>query len=229
MFKAVFLILSYLFGSLPVVEYLARRKGVDLRGVGSGKVGSGDLWQTTGAINGMIGGLSDLSKGIAPPLVARVLGFSSSMVGMAALAGVAGQMWPIFRKFNGGRGNASALGLALALSPKAFLLSIMPMLAGGAMRSFPIVSQRHLPWEKRLKFRSSFSDVVPIGMFIGWLSLPFFAWILKEPRPITTTCAAAVSLLLLRRVSAELDKDPLSDADSKRTLLNRLLYDRSVH
>ncbi|MFQ5873074.1 MAG: glycerol-3-phosphate acyltransferase [Dehalococcoidia bacterium] len=228
MLKVLILTLSYLYGSLPITEYLARRKGVDLRKVGSGKVGSGNLWQTTGAINGMMGGLSDLSKGGLPHFVARALGFSSSVSGAAAVAGVAGQMWPIFRKFDGGRGNSPALGLALALSPRAFLLSIIPMLAGGAVWSYPIVSQRHLPWKMRMKFRSPFSDVIPLGMFIGWLGLPLFAGVLKEPRSVTKACAAASFLLMLRRVSGELGEDLRSGANLGRTIPNRLLYDRKA-
>ncbi|MEE9199416.1 MAG: glycerol-3-phosphate acyltransferase [Dehalococcoidia bacterium] len=229
MLKLAFVILSYLFGALPVTEFLARRKGVDLRKAGTGKVGSGNLWQTTGAINGMIGGLSDLSKGALPPLMARALGFGGSVAGMAAVAGVAGQMWPVFRGFSGGRGNSSALGLALALSPRSFLLSIIPMLAGGAVWSFPIMSQRHLPWEKRVKFRSRASDEIPVGMITGWAGLPLFAWIMKEPWPVTKACAATTILLMLRRASAELNEDLRAGRDLKRTIINRVLYDRSVH
>ena len=229
MLKLAFLLLSYLFGSLAITEYLAKREGVDLRKVGTGKVGSGNLWQATGAINGMMGGVSDLGKGFLPPVAARGLGLGNSVAGMAGVAGVAGQMWPIFRKFDGGRGNSSALGLALVLSPRSFILSLIPILTGAALWSFPIVSQRHLPWKKRMKFRSRHSDKIPLGMIIGWLSLPLFAWILKEPRPVVNACAATTLLVVLRRVTAELDQDLKSGADLKRTLLNRLLYDREVH
>ena len=229
MFKIAFLILSYLYGSLPITEFLAKGEGVNLREAGTGKVGSGNLWQTTGAVNGMLGGLSDLSKGALPALVARGMGFNSSVASMAAVAGVAGQMWPVFRRFDGGRGNSSAMGLALALSPRSFLLSVIPILAGAAMWSFPIMSQRHLPWEERVKFRGRFSDEIPLGMFTGWLGLPLFAWIMKEPRPVTSACATTTLLLMLRRVSAELGQDLRSGKGLEGTLINRVLYDRSAH
>lgn len=226
MLKALFLTIAYLYGSLPVVEYLAKREGVDLRKAGTGKVGSGNLWQTTGAMNGMIGGLADLSKGALPFILARVLGFGSTVSSLAAVAGVVGQMWPVFSKFDGGRGNSSALGMALVLSPRAFLLSITPMLAGGAIWSLPIVSQRHLPWKKRVKFRRSKSDAIPLGMIVGWLGLPLFAWILREPGPIVRACLTASFLLFLRRATGGIGEDRRSGQDLRKRMLNRVLYDR---
>ena len=139
MLKLAFLVLAYLYGSLPITEEMAKRKGVDLRKSGTGKVGSGNLWQTAGATYGIIGGLTDLGKGAVPPLVARALGFSNSVASAAAAAGVAGQMWPVFRRFDGGRGNSSTLGLALALSPRSLLLSAIPLLSGASL-SWPNVT-----------------------------------------------------------------------------------------
>ena len=229
MLKLAFLVLAYLYGSLPITEEMAKRKGVDLRKSGTGKVGSGNLWQTAGATYGIIGGLTDLGKGAVPPLVARALGFNNAVASAAAAAGVAGQMWPVFRRFDGGRGNSSTLGLALALSPRSLLLSAIPMLAGAAVWSFPIMAQRHLPWKQRFKFRSRHSDEIPIGMMAGWLGLPLFAWIMREPRPVVRACAVVFLLLVLRRATDKLDQDLASGASLKHTLLNRVLYDRSHH
>ena len=226
MLKALFLIIAYLYGSLPVVEYLAKREGIDLRKVGTGKVGSGNLWQTTGAMNGMIGGLADLSKGAFPFLVARMLGFGSTVSSLASVAGMAGQMWPTSGRSGGGRGNSAALGLALVLSPRAFLFSITPMLAGGAIWSLPVVSQRHLPWKKRMKFRRSMSHAIPLGMVAGWAGLPLFAWLLKEPLPIVKACFVASLLLVVRRATGGLEEDRRSGEDMRIRILNRVLYDR---
>ncbi len=226
MLKALFLIVAYLYGSLPVVEYLAKREGIDLREVGTGKVGSGNLWQTTGAMNGMIGGLADLSKGALPFIVARMLGFGSMVAGLASVAGLAGQMWPPGRSSGGGRGNSAALGLALVLSPRAFLMSITPMLAGGAIWSLPVVSQRHLPWKKRMQFRRSMSQAIPLGMIAGWAGLPLFAWMLREPRPVVKACFIASLLLLIRRATGGLEDDLGSGEGLRTRMLNRVLYDR---
>ena len=84
MLKLAFLVLAYLYGSLPITEEMAKRKGVDLRKSGTGKVGSGNLWQTAGATYGIIGGLTDLGKGAVPPLVARALGFNNAVASAAA-------------------------------------------------------------------------------------------------------------------------------------------------
>ncbi len=228
MVSLILVLLAYLFGSLPIPEYLARRKGVDLRKAGTGKPGPGNLWQTTGAINGMVGGLSDFSKGFLPPLIARALGLSPTTASIAAVAGLVGQMWPVFRKFDGGRGNSTALGLALALSPRAFLLTILPMLTGGALWSYPVLAQRHIPWRMRIKLRRPPSSAVPIGMFAGWLGLPLFALLLRESRAVSQACLATGFLIFLRRVTAELGSDLRSDEDIVKVLRNRLLYDREA-
>lgn len=228
MISLILVLLAYLFGSLPIPEYLARRKGVDLRKAGTGKPGPGNLWQTTGALNGMIGGLSDFSKGFLPPLIARALGLGPTTASIAAVAGLMGQMWPVFRKFDGGRGNSTALGVALGLSPKTFLLSILPMLAGGALWSYPVLSQRHMPWKMRVKLQRPQSSAVPIGMLAGWLGLPLFALLLRESRAVSRACIATGFLIFLRRVTAELSRDLRSDEDLVKVLRNRLLYDREA-
>ena len=63
----------------------------------------------------------------------------------------------------------------------------------------------------------------------GWLGLPLFAWIMREPRPVVRACAVVFLLLVLRRATDKLDRDLASGASLKHTLLNRVLYDRSHH
>ena len=113
MFKALYILVCYLYGSLPVTEVLAKKKGTNLRKVGTGNVGAGNLWQTSGAMSGMIGGAFDVGKGALPAMVAGVLGLGKGVGCAGSVAGLIAQMWPVFKKFDGGRGNSSAIGLAL--------------------------------------------------------------------------------------------------------------------
>ena len=55
MLKLAFLVLAYLYGSLPLTESMAQRKRVDLRTSGPGHLGSGNLWLPPGAPYGLIG------------------------------------------------------------------------------------------------------------------------------------------------------------------------------
>ena len=191
----------YLYGSLPVNEALAKRKGTNLRKVGTGNVGAGNLWQTSGAMSGMIGGAFDVGKGALPSIVAGGLGLGKGVGCAGSVAGLIAQMWPVFKKFDGGRGNSSAIGLALTLSPKSFLMALIPMLAGGAIRSLPIMMRNDLTWKQRMKFPSKSTDEVPLGMLAGWVGMPLFAWLMNEPKPVVRALLAMAIAIVVRRIT----------------------------
>ena len=218
----------YLYGSLPVTEALAKRKGTNLRKVGTGNVGAGNLWQTSGAMSGMIGGAFDVGKGALPAMVASVLGLGKGVGCAGSVAGLIAQMWPVFKKFDGGRGNSSAIGLALTLSPKSFLMALIPMLAGGAIRSLPIMMRNDLTWKQRMKFPSQSTDQVPLGMLAGWVGMPLFAWLMNEPKPVVRALLAMAIAIVVRRITGGLSKDIAKGKDLKQVVRNRALYDRGT-
>src|SRR3989440_13064609 len=101
---------AYLYGSLPFVYLLGRQRNVDLHRVGSGNVGSTNLWATGGRARGAIGWIADASKGLLPIAVARRLGCRKGIAALAGACGVAGQRWPVLLGFNGGRGISAFVG-----------------------------------------------------------------------------------------------------------------------
>ena len=226
MLKLLYILACYLYGSLPVNEALAKRKGTNLRKVGTGNVGAGNLWQTSGAINGMIGGAFDVGKGAMPAIVAGGLGLGKGVGCAGSVAGLIAQMWPVFKKFDGGRGNSSAIGLALTLSPKSFLMALIPMLAGGAIRSLPIMMRNDLTWKQRMKFPSKSTDEVPLGMLAGWVGMPLFAWLMNEPKPVVRALLAMAIAIVVRRITGGLSDDIAEGKDLKQVVRNRALYDR---
>ena len=228
MLKALFILGCYLYGSLPVTEVLARRKGTDLRQEGTRKAGAGNLWQTAGARYGLIGGIFDVSKGVLPVLLADRLKLGKGVGAAGSIAGLIGQMWPLFKKFDGGRGNATAIGSLLTLSPRAAIMAMVPMFGGGAIWALPIMVRNDLPWKQRLKFPGRNSDVVPLGMLVGWLGIPLLAYTLKEPKPVTRALLAATIAIMARRVTGGLSRDIAEGRDIKEVLRNRALYDRST-
>ena len=207
MLKLIFILACYLYGSLPVTEALSKRKGTNLRKVGTGNVGAGNLWQTSGAMSGMIGGAFDVGKGALPAIVAGGLGLGNGVGCAGSVAGLIAQMWPVFKKFDGGRGNSSAIGLALTLSPKSFLMALIPMLAGGAIRSLPIMMRNDLTWKQRMKFPSKSTDEVPLGMLAGWVGMPLFAWLMNEPKPVVRALLAMAIAIVVRRITGGLSDD----------------------
>lgn len=228
MLKALFILVCYLYGSLPVTEALARKTGADLRQEGTGKVGAGNLWQTSGAKYGLIGGLFDIGKGLLPALAADWLKLGKGFGAAGAVAGLIGQMWPVFRRFDGGRGNATAIGALVALSPRAAVMAIIPMLGGGAIWALPIMMRTDLTWKQRLKFPSRNSDEIPLGMLLGWVGIPLFASLMKEPGPVTRALLAATIAIILRRVTGGLTRDISEGKNLKQVIRYRALYDRSA-
>ena len=71
---ALVLLGAYLYGSLPLVYQLARRRNVDLKRVGSGNVGATNLLAAGGRLWAVAGWVFDASKGLLPVLAARRLG-----------------------------------------------------------------------------------------------------------------------------------------------------------
>jgi glycerol-3-phosphate acyltransferase PlsY len=124
------LALSYLCGAIPFSQVIARiRYGVDLRHTGDGNVGAGNLMRVCGPRAGVAAMLLDIAKGGVPVLLALSLGMGAAVALFAGTVAVAGHIWPAWLAFDGGRGAAPALGVAVALGP----LAGVAALVAGAM------------------------------------------------------------------------------------------------
>lgn len=209
---ALAVILAYLGGSVSFPYWVARLRGVDLRAVGSRKLGGSNLWKSVGPGEAVIGGLLDAAKGLLAVVAARGLDLPVEVQLACGLAAVIGQMWPVFHGFDGGRANSTGWGFALAVDPIAFLIMMLPVLAAIAMR----VTVRPRP-----------TRVLPLAAL---LSFGVFAAVIWEQEGTTPAVVAGVVLLALiaiRRVSAGIAEDLALGAPASRVLLNRALFDRS--
>jgi len=111
------LLVSYLLGSIPVTQIVARLvKNVDLRKVGSHNVGGRNLTRQLGLLWGILGGAGDVAKGAAAMLAAQALGVESPYILLNGPAAVAGHNWPIWLKFQGGKGVLTAMGAIAAIA-----------------------------------------------------------------------------------------------------------------
>ena len=116
------LIAAYLIGAIPVGVLVARLAGgVDIRRHGSGNIGATNVLRTLGPAAGVMTLLGDIIKGYAAVWVAGTLGGTPAWIGAGAVAAVAGNCWPVFLHFRGGKGMATALGAFLAAAPWAVL------------------------------------------------------------------------------------------------------------
>jgi glycerol-3-phosphate acyltransferase PlsY len=119
---------SFLIGAIPW-GYVAGKasRGIDLRDVGSGGTGATNVLRAVGPRASAIVGLLDVLKGLFPVVFARVAGFDSTWVAVAAVATVVGHCWSPFIGFKGGKGVATGAGAAIALFP--YVLVIVPVMA----------------------------------------------------------------------------------------------------
>jgi glycerol-3-phosphate acyltransferase PlsY len=124
MIGAALTVCAYLLGSVCFGLIVARRREVDLRAVGSGNVGATNVGRALGRRMGLLVLALDLAKGAVPMLVARALSLPPRDWVAAGVAAVLGHVFPIWFRFRGGKGAATAAGVMLAAVPIPGALSL---------------------------------------------------------------------------------------------------------
>ncbi|MFN4182368.1 MAG: glycerol-3-phosphate 1-O-acyltransferase PlsY [bacterium] len=108
---------AYFLGSIPFGYLIVRWwKGIDVRRVGSGNIGFANVVRAAGWLPGFLVLFLDAVKGFLPVFVAlNVFHFSRSLSCIIGGAGIIGHIFPVFLSFQGGKGVATALGVAIAI------------------------------------------------------------------------------------------------------------------
>ena len=134
MLPATLIITSYLIGSIPFSYLVARiASGTDIREAGSRNVGATNVARTAGKGAGILALLLDIAKGYAAVTLARwivsrpdwpfaavspsPLHSREMWIALAGLIAVLAHMFPVWLRFHGGKGVATAAGVFLALDP----------------------------------------------------------------------------------------------------------------
>ncbi len=118
---------AYLLGSIPVGWIVARLFfKTDIRSKGSGNIGATNALRQFGTAVGLIVLLLDMSKGIIAVLLAKsIYGSGTMMVVICGLLAILGHVFPIWLKFKGGKGVATAAGVFIALTPISLLIALL--------------------------------------------------------------------------------------------------------
>lgn len=120
--NSIVLFCSYCIGSIPTGLLLAKAfGGVDIRTQGSGNIGATNVYRTLGRKVGILTLVGDCLKGLLPVLAARSLHLPGEWIALIGIAAFFGHIFPVFLRFKGGKGVATALGVFLATSPLAVL------------------------------------------------------------------------------------------------------------
>lgn len=115
--------LAYLVGSIPFGLILTRLAGLgDVRQIGSGNIGATNVLRTGRKGLAAATLLLDAGKGALAVAVAR--NFGGEFAAVAALAAVLGHLFPVWLRFNGGKGVATSAGVLLAYNPPVALATI---------------------------------------------------------------------------------------------------------
>lgn len=117
---ALWLFASYLAGSLPSGLLIGRLRGVDLRREGSGNIGATNAGRVLGRPWFFVVFGLDFAKSFVPTFLARTCGgggLAPDLLGLlCGVATILGHVFPVFLRFKGGKGVATACGVFLALA-----------------------------------------------------------------------------------------------------------------
>ena len=117
---------AYLVGSIPFGLIFSKLFAqVDIREQGSRNIGATNVYRSLGKKLGALTLLADILKGFLPVWLASELTGSDMIVCATALAVFLGHLYPVYLKFSGGKGVATAVGVYLVLAPWALLFAFV--------------------------------------------------------------------------------------------------------
>src|SRR4051812_16928809 len=121
------IVIAYLLGSIPFGYVLTRlRTGRDVRASGSGNIGATNVMRTAGRTLGIATLALDIAKGVlAVWLTGQFTGGSQEWMAGAALAVMAGHVFPVFLGFKGGKAVATFAGAFGYLMPMPLLATLL--------------------------------------------------------------------------------------------------------
>lgn len=107
---------GYLAGSIPFGILISKFLGLgDLRKVGSGNIGATNVLRTGNKLAAFLTLLLDFLKGVCTVLIIKHF-FAQDALQLSAFGALVGHCFPIWLRFRGGKGVATFLGVAIALS-----------------------------------------------------------------------------------------------------------------
>lgn len=115
--EALIILASFLIGSIPFASVISKRKGINIRVVGSRNPGATNVWLHVGRGWGILVALLDGLKGFASVSLAQLSGLNLAMILAAGFASILGHCFMPFSKFNGGKGVATSAGVLITVFP----------------------------------------------------------------------------------------------------------------
>ena len=134
------IIAAYFIGAIPFGLIVSRNSGIDIRKHGSQNIGATNVARLLGKKYGLITLVADIAKGYLPMALTGLLVRNSPqfplVMSLCGAAVVLGHMFPIYLRFKGGKGVATALGVFFYLSPPAVACSLVVFVVAVATTGF---------------------------------------------------------------------------------------------
>jgi acyl phosphate:glycerol-3-phosphate acyltransferase len=173
------LALGYLLGSVPFGLILTQAFGAgDLRSIGSGSIGATNVLRTGRKGLAAATVLLDAGKGVAAVLIAQH--FWPGSEGIAAIGAILGHCFPVWLKFNGGKGFATAAGVLGALA-------------------WPVMLICAVVWAAAL----ALSRISSVSSLSATIAAPIVAWLLGLPQLVWVMAAVALIVVVQHRANIQ--------------------------
>jgi len=174
------MIAIYLIAAIPTGVVLARLMGgEDVRQKGSGNIGATNVYRVAGKLAGVLTLVGDTLKGFLPLLAFKTwLEPTPTQLGIASAVAILGHCYPIYLKFKGGKGVATALGIFLVLSPKVVFFALIVFILTVAITRY-----------------------ISLGSVLAALSAPLLILLLNHPQPIFLATLFIAALVIWRHNS----------------------------
>jgi len=174
------LIVIYLIAATPTGVILSRlMSNEDVRKKGSGNIGATNVYRVAGKLAGILTLVGDTMKGFLPLLAYKTwLTPTPAQLGVASAVAIIGHCYPVYLKFKGGKGVATALGIFLVLSPQAVLGSLFVFV-------LTVATTRY----------------ISLGSVFAAMSAPLLILMLNHPQPIFLATLLIALLVVWRHRS----------------------------
>lgn len=174
----IFVLISiYLIAAIPSGVIVSRLMGSeDVRQKGSGNIGATNVYRVVGKLAGILTLLGDTMKGFLPLLAYKSwLAPTPTQLGVACAIAIIGHCYPVYLKFRGGKGVATALGIFLVLSPQAVLVVVVVFV-------ITVAASRY----------------ISLGSVLAAMSAPLLILMLNHPQPIFLATLFIATLVIWR-------------------------------
>ena len=171
------LLLIYLVAAIPTGVVLPRLMGLeDVRSKGSGNIGATNVYRVAGKLPGILTLLGDILKGFLPLLAVKLwLAPTPLQLGVAGVVAIIGHCYPVYLRFMGGKGVATAFGIFLLLDPQALLGGCLVFLVAVALTRY-----------------------ISLGSVLAAIAVPLLTLLFSRPLPMALSACAIGALIVWR-------------------------------